>query len=38
MVSGWDGVVCTATRYEMDGPGSNPGGREISRARPERLR
>ena len=37
-VNSRDGVVGTATRHGLDGPGLNPGGRQILRARPERLR
>jgi hypothetical protein len=33
-----DGSVGTATRYGLDDPGSNPGGGEIFRTRPDRLR
>jgi hypothetical protein len=28
--------VCVATRYRLDGPGSNPGGGEIFRTLPDR--
>jgi hypothetical protein len=32
---GWDGAVGTASRYGLDGPGSNPGGGEIFCTRPD---
>ena len=32
----WDSSVGIATRYWLDGPGSNPGGSEIFRTRPDR--
>jgi hypothetical protein len=32
-----DSSVCIAARYELDGPGSNPGGGEIFWTRPDRL-
>jgi len=33
-----DSSVAVATRYGLDGPGSNPGGVEIFRTCPDRLR
>jgi hypothetical protein len=33
---GRDSSVSIATRYGLDGPGSNPGGAEIFRTRPDR--
>ena len=33
---GRDSSVGIATRYGLDGPGSNPGGGEIFRTRPDR--
>jgi hypothetical protein len=34
---GRDGAVGTASRYGLDGPGSNPGGGDIFRTRPNRT-
>jgi len=36
LISGRDSSVGIATRYGLDGPGSNPGGGEIFRTRPDR--
>ena len=36
MYAGRDSSVGVTTRYELDGPGSNAGGREIFRTRPDR--
>ena len=36
MYVGRDSSVGLATRYGLDGPGSNPGGCEIFRTRPDR--
>jgi hypothetical protein len=36
VLMGRDSVVGTATRYGLDSPGSNPGGGEILRIRPDR--
>jgi hypothetical protein len=33
---GRDSAVCTATRYGLNGPGSNPGGGRIIRTRSDR--
>ena len=33
----WDSSVGITTHYGLEGPGSNPGGGEIFRTRPERL-
>ena len=33
---GWDSAVGIATRYGLDGPGSNSGGGEIFRTRSDR--
>jgi hypothetical protein len=33
---GWDSSVGIATRYVLDGPGSNSGGGEIFRTHPDR--
>ena len=35
---GLDSVVCIATCYGLDGPGSNPGGEENFLTRPDRPR
>ena len=35
-MGGRDSVVGIATRYGLDGPGSNLGGGEIFRTRPDR--
>jgi len=34
-LKGQDSSVGIATRYELDGPGPNPGGGEIFRTRPD---
>jgi hypothetical protein len=35
-VLGWDSAVGKVTRYELNGPGSNPGGdNDIFRTRPD---
>ena len=36
MCSGPGSSVCIATRYELDGPGTNPGGDEIFCTCPDR--
>ena len=35
-IVGRDSSVGIATRYRLDGPGSNPGGGEVFRTRPDR--